>query len=313
MNDASRINLQLLSYLVTLVSEGHVTRAADRIGISQPAMSSALARLRTIFKDPILVRTSTGMQATARAQALAEKARVALELLDGNDSTDPFDAESAEGHFRIMATEGVAMVVVPSFLATVREKARNLSFTIRSGDVRRSPEFLRDGEVDFAMAFTQSNTDDLHQMLLYPQGVMCIASQNHPRIRGSLTLDAFLDEGHIVWGADPVPFPAIEALVDNALAAQGVTRRVVMRVANLSLSAALVSQSDLLAIVPHRMTMDREVRERCQVLALPFVTPSFDVRLIWHSRWHRHRTHTWLRQVFRQCAHSLQSIHADQD
>lgn len=313
MNDASRINLQLLSYLVTLVSEAHVTRAADRIGISQPAMSSALAKLRTVFKDPILVRTSSGMQATARARALAEKARVALEMLDSNESADGFDAGLADGHFRIMATEGVAMAVVPRFLAVVRKKAPNLRFTVRSGDIRRSPEFLRDGEVDFAMAFTKSRTDDLHQMLLYPQRIVCLAGRQHPRIRGSLSLEAFLEQGHVVWGADPVPFPAIEALVDEALDSLGASRRVVMRVANLSLSAAVVSNTDLLAIVPHRMAMDRDVRERCQVFPLPFATPSFDVRLIWHARWQRNRTHTWLRQIFRQCAQSLQSVHPDQE
>ncbi len=313
MNDASRINLQLLSYLVTLVSEAHVTRAADRIGISQPAMSSALARLRTVFKDPLLVRTSSGMQVTPRAQALAEKARVALELLDAGEGDDAFDAGAAQGHFRIMATEGVASVVIPRFLAAVRQKAKHLSFTVRSGDIRRSPEFLRDGEVDFAMAFTQSKTDDLHQLLLYPQRIVCLASRQHPTIQGTLSLQAFLEQGHIVWGADPVPFPAIEALVDDALAAQGVSRRITIRVANVSLSAALAAHTDLLAIVPHRMAMDRDVRERCQVFPLPFETPGFDVRLIWHARWQRNRTHAWLRQIFRQCARSLQSIHPGQE
>ena len=309
MNDANRINLQLLSYLVVLVSEGHVTRAADRMGISQPAMSAALARLREVFKDPILVRTSSGMQATARALALTEKARVALELLDDGSQAESFDAASAEGHFRIMATEGVASVVVPGWLTAVRQKAKGLRFTVRSGDIRRAPEFLRDGELEFAMAFTQSKTDDLHQMLLYPQRVVCLASRQHPQIRGTLSLQQFLEQGHIVWGADPVPFPAIETLVDEALGRHGFSRRVVVRVASVSLSATLASNSDLLAIVPHRMAMDREIRERCQVFELPFETPSFDVRLIWHARWHRHRTHLWLRQMFRQCAKSLQSIY----
>lgn len=306
-NGASRINLQLLSYLVMLVSEEHVTRAADRMGISQPAMSTALARLRRVFKDPILVRTTSGMQPTARALQLAEKARVALELLDGGSQDGVFDPALASGHFRIMATEGVAAVVVPELLAAVRRSARNLRFTVKSGDIRRSPEFLRDGELEFAMAFTQSKTDDLHQMLLYPQRIVCLASRQHPQIQGQLSFDQFIAQGHVVWGADPVPFPAIETLVDEALALRGVSRHVVARVANLSTSAALVASTDLLAIVPQRMATDGAVRTRCQVLALPFPTPAFDVRLIWHARWHHDRTHTWLRQLFRQCAASIQS------
>lgn len=305
--DAGRINLQLLSYLVMLVYEEHVTRAADRMGISQPAMSTALARLRKVFKDPILVRTTAGMQPTARALQLAEKARVALELLDCDRQGGVFDPALASGHFRIMATEGVAAVVIPELLAIVRKTARNLRFTVKSGDIRRSPEFLRDGELEFAMAFTQSKTDDLHQMLLYPQRIVCLASQKHPEIQGRLSFDQFITQGHVVWGADPVPFPAIEALVDDALAQRGLARNVVARVANLSTSAALVASSHLLAIVPQRMAMDDAVSKGCQVLALPFDTPAFDVRLMWHARWHRDRTHVWLRQLFRECATAIRS------
>ncbi|WP_076999537.1 LysR family transcriptional regulator [Variovorax sp. KK3] len=306
-NEASRINLQLLSYLVMLVSEEHVTRAADRMGISQPAMSTALARLRKVFKDPILVRTTSGMRPTARALHLAEKARVALELLDHGTEDGSFDPALASGHFRIMATEGVASVVMPELLATVRQSARNLRFTVMSGDIRRAPEFLRDGQLEFSMGFTQSKTDDLHQMLLYPQRIVCLASRAHPQIQGRLSFEQFIEQGHVVWGADPVPFPAIEALVDDALALRGVSRNVVARVANLSTSAALVASSDLLAIVPQRMALDGVVSRRCQVLPLPFSTPAFDVRLIWHARWHRDRTHIWLRQLFRQCAASIRS------
>lgn len=290
-----------------LVAEGHVTRAADKAGISQPAMSAALARLRKLFNDPILVRTTISMQPTPRAYELAEKAKVALELLrDGGGPAQAFDPARAEAHIRIMASEGVAEVVAPDLLSIVRRRAPRLRITIRSGDIRRSAEYLRDGELEFAMAFTNQRVDEFHQMLLYPQRIMCLVSRQHPRIQEVLTLDHFLAEGHVVWGAEPIPHPALENLVDQALDAVGSTRKVVARVSSLSVSAALVARTDLLAVVPHRLANRPDVTGPCRILPLPFPTEAFDVQLLWHARWHREPTHAWLRKAFRQVAKDLQ-------
>lgn len=308
MNDASRLNLQYLNYLVVLVAEGHVTRASDKVGISQPAMSAALARLRKLFNDPILVRTTTGMQPTPRALELADRAKIALELLRGGASpTGIFHPERAEGHIRMMASEGVAEVVTPGLMAIIRRRAPHLRFTIKSGDIRRSSEYLRDGELEFAMGFTKQKSDDLHEMLLYPQRIVCLVSRQHANIQGSLTLDQFSREGHVVWGADPVPHPALELLVDQALNAVGVSRKVIARVPSLAISAALVAQTDLLAAIPARMAKIPAITELCQVLPLPFLTEAFDVQLIWHERWHRDPTHAWVRKAFRQVAKELQT------
>lgn len=308
MNTASRLNLHILNCLVVLTEEGHVTRAADRIGISQPAMSAALARLRLLFHDPIVIRTTNGMQPTSRALGLAERAKVALELLHGGrSSAEPFDPERSEGHIRIMASEGVAEVVTPEILTIVRERAPRLRFTVRSGDIRRSGEYLRDGELEFAMGFTSRKVDELHQILLYPQRLTCLVSREHQRIQGSITLDQFAAEGHIVWGAEPIPYPALEALVDQALEVAGATRKVIVRVPSLAISAALVTRTDLLAIVPHRMANDPGLAERCQFLPVPFPTEAFDVRLMWHARWHQDPVHAWLRRIFRKVARDLQA------
>lgn len=307
MNDAGRLTLQHLTYLVVLVAEGHVTRAADKVGITQPAMSTALARLRRLFSDPILVRTTNGMQPTPRALSLAEKAKVAIELLaGGTEPVEAFDPGSAEGHIRIMASDGVAEAVVPELMGLVHRQAPRLRFTIRSGDIRRSAEYLRDGEIEFAMGFTERKPEELYQLLLYPQRIVCLVSREHPEIQGSLSRERFLSQGHVVWGAEPVPFPAIEALVDRALDAQSVSRRIVARVASLSISAALVARTDLLAVVPHRLAAKPEIVEQCQVLPLPFATDPFDVQLMWHARWHRDPTHAWVRQALRRVAKILQ-------
>lgn len=307
MNNASRITLQHLNYLNVLVTEGHVSRAADKVGITQPAMSVALARLRELFNDPILVRTATGMQPTPQAIELAERAKIATELLSGGFcNAEAFDPGHAEGTFRILASDSVAEAVAPEVLSLIWEQAPKLRFTIRSGDIRRSAEYLRDGELEFVMGFTRNKPDDLYQLLLYPQRIVCLASRQHSIIRGSLTLDQFLNQGHVVWGAEPIPSPSLEELVDQTLGEKGLARNIVARVSSLSTSAALVARTDLLAVAPHRMATTPDVSSRCQALELPFAVERLDVQLLWHARWHRNPTHTWIRQAFRHVASDLQ-------
>jgi DNA-binding transcriptional LysR family regulator len=308
MIDAGRLSLQHLHCLVVLVEEGHVTRAAEKVGVTQPAMSTILARLRQVFQDPILVRTTTGMQPTPRALELTGKAKIALELVSGaGGSAEPFDPGRAEHHFRIMASEGVAELIVPELMARLHPAAPRLRFTVQSGDIRRSAEYLRDGEVDFVMAFTQRKLDELYQMLLYPQSIVCLVSREHSDIGESLSLEQYLAQGHVVWGADPVPYPALEALVEKALLELGVSRRVAIKVPSPSISAAIVARTDLLAAVPRRMARRPDIAACCRALPLPFPVSSFDVQLMWHARWHREPTHAWVRQLLRQVAKDLQS------
>ncbi|MES2184746.1 MAG: LysR family transcriptional regulator [Pseudomonadota bacterium] len=306
--NVNRLNLQHLRYLVALVSEGHVSRAAERMGVGQPAMSTALGKLRILFDDPLLVKTSTGMEPTQRALELARRAQEALDLLSGaRNAGRVFDPASAEGHIRFMSSEGISDVVLPEFMKRVRERAPGLRFTFSPGDIRRTAEYLRDGQVEFVMGFLLVVPPELHQALLYPQRVVCIASRHHPAIQGSLSLEQFTGHGHVVWGAPPVPYPTLEVLVDETLERKGTARRVVLRASSMTSSAAVVASTDLLAVVPERVAYATPQAHELQVLDLPFPVMPFDVQLLWHERWHKDPVHAWVRQTFREVASVLQS------
>lgn len=299
-----RITLQHLQYLVALVAESHVTRAAEKVGIGQPAMSSALAKLRIVFRDPILIKTSAGMEPTQRALELARRAHESIDLLSGAQRVGvEFVPETAEGHFRFMASEGVSDVFMPEFMSTVRKQAPLLRFTVSPGDVRRAPEFLRDGDIEFAMGFFQHPPQELHQAPLYPQKLVCIASRDHPEIRGGLSLEQFTRFGHVVWGAPPVPYPTLEAIVDDALGERGTSRRVILRVSSMNSSSAVVAGTDLLAVVPERIAKGNA--HSLQVLHLPFPVERVDVTMLWHDRWHRESVHVWLRCILGDVSKSL--------
>lgn len=306
MFDHKRINLQLLTYLDALMRERHVTRAAERVGIGQSAMSSALARLREIFHDPLLVKTSSGMEPTARGMELARKVHEALELIDAaTRGTDEFVPEVAEGHFRILASEGVARQFLPGLMARARREAPRLRFTSRPVDIRRTHEYLRDAEGDLVIGYVRQVPQDLHQTVLYPQSIVCIAAAGHAGIRGALTLEQFLAYPHVVWGTGPVHYPTIEVMVDDILERRSLARDVGLRVPNVLLSADVVAVTDMLAIVPQRIACDAARTLPLQILPLPFDTDRADLSMLWHERVHREPAHIWLRGVMRDVAAQL--------
>jgi len=302
----SRINVQHLEYLIALIAERHVTRAAERVGVTQPAMSAALAKLRVVFKDPLLVKTSSGMEPTERALSLSRRARETIELLEGGAATEGFNPATVRGHWRIMASEGVTNVLVPAFMERMGEQAPHLTFTVHPGDVRRAAEYLRDGELEFALGFFRHPAAELRQTALYQQRLVCIARAGHPSVRGTLTLDQFLASRHVVWGAAPVPYPTLEALIDETLDKCGASRDVALRVASLNSSAAIVTRTDLLAVVPERAARLALSHGELQILPLPFAIAPMQITMLWHDRWHHDAVHAWLRSAFHDLSKGLE-------
>lgn len=306
MPPRQRINLQLLAHLDALVTERHVTRAAEKMGIGQPAMSGALARLRATFGDPILVKTGAGMEPTIRALALARQLNEALALIEeAATATEVFDPMSASVTFKIMASDGLAQLFLPRLMSDMRRRAPHMKFTVVPGDNRRVLELLRDGEFDLILCHVHEPPENLYQMRIYPQRLVCIAAKNHPVIRGKLSIRQFTEAGHVVWGAPPVPFPTIEASVDYALAQRKLARDVVIRVSNIQLSTAVVATTDLLAVVPERIALIPSVKRQLQILPLPFPLEHADVSMYWHERRHRDPAHAWLRVAFKTIADSI--------
>lgn len=307
MHDAGRLSLLHLTHLEALVIERHVTRAAERVGIGQPAMSTTLAKLRKILKDPLLVKTSSGMEPTPRAVELARRAREMVDLLEGRSGTlSEFDLATSTGKFRIMASDGIARLIVPALMHTVEKEAPNMRFTVNPGDVRRTAEYLRDGDFDMVLAFVRKPHQELHQSILYPQQLMCIARAGHPVIDGHVSLKQFTSLPHAVWGAPPVPYPTMEVMVEEALSDLGLSRRVSLHVSSVMMLTEVVAKTDLLAVVPARLALAAGNSSALQVLKLPFRLPSVDVSMVWHERVHNDQAHKWLRDTLRDIGRAMQ-------
>lgn len=306
MATAQHLTLQHLLYLEALVEERHVTRAANRMGIGQPAMSAALARLRRVFGDPLLVKTSAGMEPTPRALEAVRRIRDMAGLLQGRGTAAAgFDPATSRARFRIMASDGISRVLLPELMERAGRLAPGMEFTVIPGDVRRLADYLRDGDFDLALAFVRKPPAALRQTLLYPQRLVCIARKGHPVVRGKLTLDRFVSQAHVAWGAPPVPQATMEVLVDEVLEQLGQTRRIALRVSSITLLPGVVARSDLLAVVPERLARHSVDTLPLQVLELPFEIPSTDVTMLWHERLHNDPAHQWLRRTLQDVARAF--------
>jgi DNA-binding transcriptional LysR family regulator len=299
------INLHLLEHLKALISERHVTRAAEVLGIGQPAMSASLGRLRVMLKDPLLVKTARGMEPTPYALELAKAIQSALEMLDSPERmrTD-FDIATAERTIRVISTEAVALLFVPALIARIRRDAPRLTVRWTSGDMRRAAELLREGEVDLIVSSLRDIPADYYSSPLYPQQARCIAAKAHPAITGQLTMEQFLGSPHVAFAASPTSYSFVDGLVDAALDKLGARREIAVTVPSFLVSPAVVAKSDLLAVVPDRVAQASIELADLQVLPLPFDIGALDLAMYWHSRRHTDPAHQWLRAALRQSAQS---------
>lgn len=306
MDPVSRINVQHLRYLVALVKERHVTRAAHSMGIGQPAMSTALSKLRAIFGDPLLVKTTHGMEPTSRALELARRAQDAIELLSGDPlSSQAFDPATTKTHLTIMASEGIVYQLVPQLMKRLEGEAPYLSITVVSGDNRRTSELLSNGDVDYVLGFITTASHDLYQTMLYRQEIYCIVNKAHRTIQGSLSLAQYVEGLHVTWGAYPIPTPTMEKEVDEALLKLGLVRKVAISLPSMMSSAGIVAASGLLAVLPQKTALHAATQFSLQVLPLPFDVPKIDVSMLWHDRCHKSPVHIWFRKVLKEVASIL--------
>jgi len=296
---ARHLDVYLLRCVVALVAEGHVTRAAERMGITQPAMSATLARLRTLFADPLLVRTEKGMVTTPRARQLATRFQQALDLVDQAvaDGAE-FDPATATERFRISASETLGYLLMPSLIAHVRRLAPAVQLTLQPPDLARVRHDLEEGSIDLLVAFIRNAPPGLRFTPLMRQPMRVIAAAGHPEVQGRLSQAQYVGYPHVFYALGGTGASTLEAVVDEALERAGLVRTIGARVSSTLVSPGLVAQSDLLATLPERIARHFAAVWQLQVLEPPLALEDVSTSMFWHERMHHNPAHRWLRQQF---------------
>ena len=294
------IDLHLLVCLEALLSEQSVTRAAEKMGMSQPGMSNALARLRQLTGDLLLVRTSQGMTLTPRGQELGVTVRKGLSVMEEIFADrQPFDPAQAKGVVTIAAADSVSVMLIPRLMQALDQQAPGVSVVMRLPDPVHVREWLSDGECDLAVGYFPHLADGLRFTNLFSQSLSCVASLNHPEIGDSLSLAQYGKARHVVFGSPFSPVSTMETAMDQALAGIGQERQLAMRVSSVLLTPYVVAQTAMLGTLPTWLAHYYARILPLRVLALPFDAPIIESRMVWHERTHPVGLHQWIRVLLR--------------
>jgi len=299
-----RIDLNLLEYLDVLLRERNVTKAASHLGLSQPAMSNGLGRLRVMFDDPLLVRTSDGMTPTERALELQPVIREVLARVD--KAVQPraaFDAATAERFFRIMATDYAESTIFPPILQRLREAAPGITLDIMTpSDV----SFLdvEQGKVDMVINRFDSIPQSFHQKTIWEDDFACLFSIDNP-IRNNFTLDSYLQAQH-VWvsktgmgvgvGMNPDDVQRL-GWVDEALNRIGKQRRITVFTRHYQAAMLMAEQNDLIATIPAKAAKLQAHNPRVVVEKPPFDIPPIELKMAWSPLLQNNPAHQWMRRL----------------
>ncbi len=291
MENFERLDLNLLVTLDALLSEHHVTRAARRLHLSQPAVSVQLARLREVFGDPLLLPGPRGMRPTARAEELRGPLREALaSLRQAVVQRSPFDPSASDRTWRIAAADyGEAAVLLPA-LPLLRRAAPAARFAVMPLHTARLVRQLETGDVDLALHTTDDAPEGLRQRELFDERYVLAARAEHPRLKRRPTAAQFCALEHVIVSPDGGGFRGV---TDDVLAQHGLSRRVVLSVPHFLFVPSVLLRSDLVAMLPARLARQAS---GLRVVEPPWPIPGYRIAMLWHERSHREPAHEWLRQ-----------------
>ncbi|GAA0439499.1 MULTISPECIES: LysR family transcriptional regulator [Sphingomonas] len=300
-----RYDLNLLPIFIALMEERSVTRAAERLGMTQPALSNALARLRLMMKDQLFVRERYGIQPTAIALDLAPAIAEALARLDdavlGQQEFDPAQAE----RLLTIAPNGYAeFVLVPAIVARLQQVAPGIRLRLTPYGNDLTDTGVVSGTTALVLGRIVDPPDNLVVQHVMDEGLACIVRADHPDIGGGITRDQFESLRHV----NVVPPGRMRAGLFQALAQQQLKRDVAISVTNFFAVAEMVAVTDYCATLPKLICRRLENDPRLKVLAPPVDLGTFPVEMAWHVRYRHDPAHRWLRALISDVAANELSV-----
>jgi DNA-binding transcriptional LysR family regulator len=292
-------DLNLMLVFDALMRTRNVTVAGENLGLSQSATSNALNRLREAFDDPLFVRTPKGMTPTPLAEELSPTVQAALaQLRVVIDEKRGFDPATAQRTYRLLMSDVGQIYFLPRLAAFLRTQAPRVNIETVEMHSRQVQEAMAGGYVDLAVGYLEAFGPSFHRQKLFMNDWVCVVSQTHPTISGTLTAEQYLNGVHLSY----VPAGASHALLDQLLErffeAGKVRRRVALRVAHSTGLSSIVAESDLILTVPRALAVSYAGYAKIVVLPLPFPTPEIEIVQVWHDRFHRDAGHQWFRRAF---------------
>ena len=290
----SAIDLNLLVAFHAMLEHRNVTRAGEAIGLSQPAMSSAVRRLRLLFEDPLFIRAGLEMKPTPRALQLDMAIRQVIQTVQ-SEILQParFDAPSSTRTFTLLMPDIAEANFLPRLLALLAQEAPHLKMRTLAMQRHAAAESLESGAADLAIGyFPDLKKAGFYQQQLIRSPHVTLVRKNHPDMGERMSLEQFMAASHVV-----VKPQGREHVFEKHLQQQGIQRRVVLEISNFLSLLPIIESSDLVATVPQDLADFCVQHGQVRAMATPVKAPVIDVQLHWHQRLQKDPGHAWLRSA----------------
>jgi DNA-binding transcriptional LysR family regulator len=304
------LDLNLLRVFDAVMAAKNITRAAETLAMTQPAVSNALRRLRDALGDELVIRSGYGVTPTAKAIALWPTVRDALARLQASIAVDSFDPTTSQQSFVLTMADATAAELIPPLIRRLEADAPRVNLRVLPLTTRDPRALLEGGEIDLAIGFFPAVVagigmstmqtgvpDSFAHTQLYSGEYVCVMRRHHPLAldlaHRPLTLDAYCAAKHLLVSFSGRPF----GFIDEALAAINRSRRVVLTVNQFFTAGRVVASSDLLTVMPRHFIASTGISDALAVVELPFPKPRVHVDMLWHRRMNTPAAQQWLRTV----------------
>ena len=288
------IDLNLLVVFNELLRQRRVSTVATTLGISQPAISNALNRLRKLLGDELFLRTSKGMMPTSFAESLAEPIGYALGAIYNTlNVTSSFEPASSNRSFTVAMTDIGEIYFLPALMKRLAEASPGVTISTVRNQADALCDAMETGQVDLAIGFLPDLKTGFFQRRLFKQRYVCLFRKGHPLAKAGMTMKAFLEAEHVSIVAEGTG----HGMVDTAIQRAGVPRRVRLRVPHFVAVGHILHTTDLIAVVPEAYAARTLAPFGLDSAPCPVKIPDITINVLWHARNHREPSNQWLRQL----------------
>lgn len=302
--NVSKMNLNLLTALDALLTERNVTRAGNKMFITQSAMSNVLKQLRDIFQDELLVQTGRTMTLTLRAQELHPQVRQLLSQAEIIFNPKQFDPSTSQRVFTLGMEEYAAYMLLPSLYAYLHQHAPYIEIRVKQVPLFGEKPLLDAQEIDLAIGLLQKDytTQGISHELLFRDRIVCIANAKNPFLKGKLTLERYLAAKHVSFLPNNANTPHI---VDTLLENMGYKRNIVLRIGLIVPGLYTIAKSDVIATVPEGLAREAKRLLNLVIKPCPFPIPDVAFVQLWHPWTQLDSGCQWLRSIVSKVAQQL--------
>ncbi|MGA7777408.1 MAG: LysR family transcriptional regulator [Paraburkholderia sp.] len=304
--DLRNVDLNLLLVFDVLYRTRSTTRAAQSLHLTQPSVSNALKRLRSLFDDILFVKTADGMQPTSRADEIAVLvdegfASLRLAIQPGR----AFDPATTTRTFRLYVSDLGQAIFIPPLVAHLHQIAPGVRIVTTDPPLDAAQQMMKHGQIDLAIGMFTGLHADFHQQRLFPEMYAALVRNDHPTIGAAISIEQFFASEHVIYTPTAGSHARFEAELNALSPRNGNARHVALQLAHSFGLDRIVSSSNLVACIPSRLARVLAGRPDVRAVALPFDIAPADIAQFWHERYQRDEGHQWLRALVYELFHDL--------